>query len=193
MKAKSYLFCPGCGKKQMSLFSRLSSYRVGSTKFQCTYCHTKFRIPGWCSLVQVLGLVLLCLLGYFLAEWMGLPGGVSRLLLTLPILFLGFEALGILLAYKVPFEVMDPKEGPDWEFRPAPLGDIWTTEGSAKRRARKKALRIWLYGALALVCLVVLPALWILPFGAMPVLDGGDLQRPWNSSSSGTPRPGNLP
>ena len=159
---KPYLSCPVCGNTRMSLSARVSSYKPYLCKYQCACCHTRFRIPVWCSLVQVAGFFPLAWLGYSLAEWLGLAGDGPHLLLMLLVMLLGSEALGILLAYKVPFEVMDDKTSPDWEFQTISPPNAQEAEGHGKRRDRKKSLRPWLYGALALVCLVVLPVFWLL-------------------------------
>lgn len=110
MKNKPYLSCPICGEKQMSLAFRASCYKSSFSHFRCSKCNARFRIPWWCGLLQVMSLIPLAAFGYYLSKWMGIYTDGLRLILIIFLMLLGLDGLGILFAYKVPFEVMGEKE-----------------------------------------------------------------------------------
>lgn len=168
MIVKPYLSCPVCGEKQVSLRMRIACFRTTDRRFRCARCGTRFQIPGWCGLLQVVTLLLMSVCGYYLAEWLGLRTAGGHLALMLLMMFLGLDGLGLLFAYNVPFEVLE-------KGTPCHQPALPESMPPSAQRA-KKSKRFWAGVVAATVCLVVLPVFWLQPLCSMPILDGAALE-----------------
>lgn len=68
-----------------------------------------FRIPRWCSLVQLASFFPSGAIAYKTADWLGIQSDVLHMALVFTAIIIVSIALGVLLAYKVPLEVIDSR------------------------------------------------------------------------------------